>query len=883
MDVKYGLTSNLTLNASLNPDFGQVEADPSEVNLTAFETRFAERRPLFLEGADIFNVPVGEDWWGGERVFYSRRIGRPPQRRVAVPGGFVDAPSSTTLLGAAKLSGKTAGGWSIGVLDVVTAREEARTLDAEGRAGRETVEPLTNHAVVRVKKDFREGGSGVGAVFTAANRRLGSGDELAFLRSAAYVGGLDARHRFGGGDYLATATVLASRVQGSALAIDRTQRSSVRYFQRPDATHVTYDPTRTTLSGVAAAATVRKNGGNWRGALDGMVRSPGFEINDLGFQRLADRISEASFVGYQQFRPGSVFRRWRVDVFQYAQWNFGGDRLENAVGTDNNFQLLNYWGGYLGVERLFPGLSTDLLRGGPAVRTPARVNLWTGLNTDSRRPLSGRVNLNLAREEETGGAFLRVEPGATYRPSARLELSLAPATAWNTVPWQFVAARAAGGETHHVVGRLEQRTVSLTGRLNYTFLPNLSLQTYVQPFISAGTYTAFQEARRPRAPRPDDRFAPLTAGALAYDAAGRALPGGPRRRRHRRLHLRRPRLQRAGAALQHRAAVGVPARIGAVRGLEPGAQRHRPGRPLPPGPRRGAAPLRGTDQRAPGEVQLLAGPLIAEPLVRCDSMNHFCATATIRSGTPPDPPLEPLTERPTDAIRCTDPVHFDRESHHSGAALEEPIVGKSLWIQPLTAPGPALPCRTLVRSTPATSFFAVFGPHPGEMHETFGPARQLAAAHGGTLSASCTARAARLLGQLSRRRRRRRSRATRTWRTSSRTRWCALSNAEQRHVGPGPHRPARAAAERDVRVRRDRLRRERVHHRHRHPVLAQRLRRARQLRLRRLRSGGNGNDCNGHGTHVAGTTGGTTWGVAKGVKLVAVRVLDCRARARRAA
>jgi hypothetical protein len=517
MDVKYGLTSNLTLTASLNPDFGQVEADPSEVNLTAFETRFSERRPLFLEGADIFHVPVGEDWWGGERVFYSRRIGRPPQRRAGAPDGFVDAPEATTLLGAVKLSGKTAGGWSIGALDVVTAREQATTVDAEGRVGREPVEPLTNHAVVRVKKDFRSGGSGLGAVFTAANRRLGSGDELAFLRSAAYVGGLDARHRFGGGDYVANATVLASRVQGSAAAIDRTQRSSVRYFQRPDATHVTYDPGRTTLSGMAAAATVRKNGGNWRGALDAMVRSPGFEINDLGFQRLADRISEASYVGYQQFRPGSVFRRWRVDVFQYAQWNFGGERVENSVGTDNNFQLLNYWGGYFGVERLFPGLSTDLLRGGPAVRTPARVNLWTGLNSDSRKPLSGRIDLNVAREEETGGAFLRVEPGATYRPSARLEFSLSPATAWNTVPWQFVATRAAGGETHHVVGRLEQRTVSLTGRLNYTFLPNLSLQTYVQPFISTGTYAAFQELRQPRASRLGDRFAPFAADALEYD------------------------------------------------------------------------------------------------------------------------------------------------------------------------------------------------------------------------------------------------------------------------------------------------------------------------------------------------------------------------------
>jgi hypothetical protein len=522
VDVRYGLTSNLTLTTTLNPDFGQVEADPSEVNLTAFETRFAERRPLFLEGADIFHVGVGQDWWGGERVFYSRRIGRPPQRRVAVPGGFVDAPSSTTLLGAAKLSGKTAGGWSIGILDVVTAREEARTIDAEGRRGRETVEPLTNHAVARVRKDFRDGGSGVGAIFTAANRRLGRDDDLAFLRTSAYVGGVDARHRFGGGDYEVRASLLGSRVQGSALAIDRTQRSSVRYYQRPDATHLAYDPARTSLSGAAAAATVLKIGGNWRGGLDALVRSPGFEINDLGFQRLADRVSESGFVGYRQYRPGKVFRRWQADVFRFSQWTFGGERVETAVGLDGGFQLVNYWGGQFGAEHFFPGLSTDLLRGGPAVRTPARTTVRTGVHTDPRRAVSGRVDLGLSREAATGGASARVAPAVTYRPSARMELSLAPAAARASVPWQFVAAPGVAGEPVHVVGRLEQRTVSLTGRLNYTFLPNLSLQTYLQPFVSAGAYADFREAREPRARRANDRFRLLAGDALTYDpAAGR--------------------------------------------------------------------------------------------------------------------------------------------------------------------------------------------------------------------------------------------------------------------------------------------------------------------------------------------------------------------------
>ncbi|HEV2149033.1 MAG TPA: DUF5916 domain-containing protein [Longimicrobiaceae bacterium] len=522
-DLKYGLTSNLTLSATMNPDFGQVEADPSQVNLTAFETRFEERRPLFMEGGDIFRFGLGEGWWGGEQLFYSRRIGRAPQRRPFVAGGFAEVPDATTLLGAVKLSGKTASGWSIGVLDVATAEEQALTVDSLGRRGREVVEPMSNYAVARLKRDFRTGQSAIGGIFTATNRRLDDNPALGFLRSSAYVGGLDARHRFGGGNYELKGWLMGSHVRGSEEAITRTQRSSVRYFQRPDAAHLDLDPSLTSLSGVAAGAAAWKiGGGNWRGAVDVLVRSPGFETNDLGFQRLADRVSESAFVAYEQFRPGRRFRRWRVDAFEWSQWSYGGERVETAVGGTANFQLLNYWGGHGGAEYYVEALSTDALRGGPALRTPGKLHTWLGLNSDQRRRVSGGLFADLFLEDETDGLSFQLGPTLAYRPSARMELSLGPSAAWNVVPWQYVAERQAGGKPRYVVGRLDQQTASLTARLNYTFTPDLTLQLYAQPFISAGEFTEFQVADAPRAGRLAERFRRLGEGELVRDPTNRA-------------------------------------------------------------------------------------------------------------------------------------------------------------------------------------------------------------------------------------------------------------------------------------------------------------------------------------------------------------------------
>ncbi|HSJ16399.1 MAG TPA: DUF5916 domain-containing protein, partial [Longimicrobiales bacterium] len=304
-DFKYGVTSHLTLSGTLNPDFGQVESDPSVVNLTAYETFLQEKRPFFVEGADIFNfgLGIGDGDLGNESLFYSRRIGRAPQGGTPGAAEFEKVPTATTIVGAAKLSGKTARGWSLGMLEAVTAGERAEYVTDTGARGDVAVEPWTNYAMARVARDFDEGRTAFGVIATATNRRLD--DELSFLHSAAYTGGLNARHRWQGGDFEVSGWLAGSHVRGDTAAIARTQRSPARYYQRPDAAHTTYDATRTSLEGWAGGAQLGKlGGGRWRWIMALNAKSPGFEANDMGFQSNADRALQVAWIGYQHNEPG---------------------------------------------------------------------------------------------------------------------------------------------------------------------------------------------------------------------------------------------------------------------------------------------------------------------------------------------------------------------------------------------------------------------------------------------------------------------------------------------------------------------------------------------------------------------------------------------------
>jgi hypothetical protein len=381
---------------------------------------------------------------------------------------------------------------------------------------------MTNYTVARVMRDLNQGRTVIGAIGTAMHRRLNGAATFSTFRSAAYAGGLDVRHRFGhGGQYVVNGYVLGSHVSGSAAAIDKTQRASARYFQRPDAPHLDYDPARTSLSGAGAFTEIWKSGGSWRWGATGRVVTPGFEANDIGFQPGADFVSHSSWIGYESYRQTRHFRRWWWYLNTLGWWNTGGERQGLRFFLNSEAELPNGLGMFLKLQRDLPGLSPTELRGGPSLYRPSRSLFFTEVWTNNARRLSGWVSLTGSREEDGGARSLTVQPNVTLRPSSQLQLTVAPTVTWMRSPWQYVDDLEEEGTSHWVVGRLAQRTASMTARVSYTFSPDLSLQLYAQPFVSGGAYRDFQQVVDARAPHEAQRFRPITMDTSPDARSGR--------------------------------------------------------------------------------------------------------------------------------------------------------------------------------------------------------------------------------------------------------------------------------------------------------------------------------------------------------------------------
>lgn len=503
LDLKYGVTSNLTLDATVNPDFGQVEADPAFVNLTAFEQFLEERRPFFVEGANIFQFGgtgpfIG--FGGTPRFFYSRRIGRSPEGSAQVPAvGYASIPDNTTILSAGKLSGKTAGGWSIGVLDALTAAEQA-TIDSAGVRSREEVEPFSNYFVGRLKREVG-GHTGIGLLATAVNRHLDA-PQLDFLRTAAYVGAADFFHRWKSSAYSLTASVGASYVTGDTTAIQAAQTSSARYYQRPDAGYLQFNPRRTALAGLTADFAVSKEGGSTNWALGASTSTPGFEVNDLGFQTRVDRISAAGFLGHRWTKPGKVFRQATVSVFAGPSWNYGRDLIQMGLSASHFAQFRNFWGYVVFGGWNASAVDDRLTRGGPLASTPWSWNLGSDVFSDQRRWVGGEM-FAFYNGSPAGGRTLNLNPSLALRPSSAVAVQFGPRYSTGRTAAQFLepesdSTAVATYGARYVFGELVQHQLDLTLRVNLTFSPTLSFQLYAQPFTFAGDYRAFEELRGPR-------------------------------------------------------------------------------------------------------------------------------------------------------------------------------------------------------------------------------------------------------------------------------------------------------------------------------------------------------------------------------------------------
>lgn len=512
LDVNYNLTSNLSLNATINPDFGQVEVDPAEVNLSTFETFFHERRPFFVEGSGVFG-------FGGfscnfcsnvqsMSLFYSRRIGRAPQGALPAGTEYADVPPSSTILGAAKVTGRLAGGWTVGVLDAVTGRATAR-VHAGGAAGRQEVEPTTNYFVGRALREFRGGNLVLGAIGTSVTRW--SDDPLVTGRMPRHAEalGFDWVARWQQRTYSFFGNVAMSSVTGSPQALDRIQRASARYFQRPDRDaggnglfSDRYDPAATSLRGWGGYARLSKEAGDWRWETAVNVRSPGFEANEIAFLTRADYLWGNANVLRVYNRPTSWYRfaAWLVGGQQ--QVNFDGDLTERQAQVFGRVTLHNYWDLRAFVLRR-PDVSDDrLTRGGPVVRRPGSWVYQVELTTDGRRKVSLRAVPLYARGDE-GAEGYQLNMQVRVRPATNLEFSVAPNYNHSENNQQYVAAvtdpqAVAFGGTRYVFADLRQLTFAFDTRLSATFTPGLTLELFAQPFISSVRHRQFKEYVAPR-------------------------------------------------------------------------------------------------------------------------------------------------------------------------------------------------------------------------------------------------------------------------------------------------------------------------------------------------------------------------------------------------
>jgi hypothetical protein len=514
-DLKYRIASNLLLNATANPDFGQVEADPSELNLSAFETFFTERRPFFVEGKGLFtftvNCVVVVDCNTGEGLFYSRRIGRSPQ--LADIYGDQSSATASRILGAAKVTGRLPGGFSLGVLDAVTDRVAGPATT--------TLEPASNYAVVRANQDYRGGDGSIGLILTAVNRSLDVTSDP-YLHGSAYSGGVGARRRFAG-RFEVSGSLDLSRVAGTPAAIAATQRDPVHLYQRPDGSS-TFDSTRTSLTGTNLEMRFAKVGGRrLQFETAYQRRTPGFDVNDIGFLRQADQQAWTSWAALAFRKPNGVFRELRWNFNNWEYWTFDGLATERAFNTNVHTQFNSRWwlhmGGTLG--QLGATYCDRCARGGPAIRQDPYISPWLTIEGDDRRPLVPSLSVNYWRGDQSHSESIKLSPELDLKVSTRFTTSLSVSYEHNRNDTQYFGTFTdTAAIQHFTFAHLMQKTLSLTWRLGYTFTPNTSLQVYASPFVSKGTYSNVREVGQARAAAYEARYQPYGDSAVAGDPGG---------------------------------------------------------------------------------------------------------------------------------------------------------------------------------------------------------------------------------------------------------------------------------------------------------------------------------------------------------------------------
>lgn len=522
LDAKIGVTNNMILSLSLNPDFGQVEADPSEVNLTAFESYFREQRPFFIEGKNItdYGLGIGGGDEGNDNIFYSRRIGRSPRlNHSAGEGEYAHTPGFTPIIGSAKLTGKSSGGLSVGIIEAVTAKVNTRIFDpADDETIHKTAEPLTNYTIGRVQKDFSGGKTIIGGMITSTLRSLDAETEDYFHRSAT-TGGIDFTRYFGNMNYIFQIRSAFSHVAGTEAMIGRTQRSVIHNFTRPGADYLEYDPYRTSLSGFGGNLMAGKIGGNWQFLYLSAWKSPGFELNDVGYMQVADQYLGVGVINYNIYKPFSIFNRMSFGTNLIHMMDFGGNTNVAGISQSWNARYTNQWGTFLSFQLNSRETDNHFLRGGPAMKMPGQIYIGGSIDSDWRKKLTGEAGFRYFKTFQDVRTSYSLSFELEYRPFSTLTLSAEPEWSTTNNLMQYVATMSVTSGVYtprYIFASIEQKILSVSLRIDYNITPELTIQYWGQPFFGSGKYTDFKRITDPLANDFGDRYELLSSGKLSY-------------------------------------------------------------------------------------------------------------------------------------------------------------------------------------------------------------------------------------------------------------------------------------------------------------------------------------------------------------------------------
>jgi hypothetical protein len=526
LDAKVGISSNFTLDATINPDFGQIEADPAQLNLTAYETYFDEKRPFFLEGNDIFDFKAlsGKLFYSpaSSQLFYSRRIGGEPQYDPPVSDNQnYEPPVNAAIIGSGKLTGRTINGWSVGMLETVTNSEYGKMFSVDSLSGKVDsqdilAEPYTSYFASRIKKTSADANTEIGGSFNSVIRQAGTSVLHDNLVSSAHTAEADFKRQFRDKQYFVLGSATASYLTGSQKAIAAREESSIHEFQRPDASYLRLDTARTSLSGEGGSFEIGKQGGLFQFWANGSCWSPGLDFNDIGYLKETDLIDQQTGCALFDNSPAGIFTQLLCDLYTDNGWTFGKELKRSKIAADAYSQLKNFWQAQVSVEHDFPTLDTRILRGGPALHQDGYNfgSLW--VQTDPSRRVNAQVQSTYTFNTADNYYAGHYELTLSLNPIDRLSLSGDIGFDKNDLPYQYFNASLPSGI--NVMGRLRQEIVSLTLRASFYVTPNMSFQYYGNPYFTSVDFSDFRRVAESHSANVDERFHTFTGSELSFDA-----------------------------------------------------------------------------------------------------------------------------------------------------------------------------------------------------------------------------------------------------------------------------------------------------------------------------------------------------------------------------